>query len=201
VFELNQPGALMIFTVTMAISLLGLFGAPQIIERSLFRPYWLLRKRQYDTLCMSGFVHADMGHLLMNMMTFYFFAFPLERRLGTVSFLVLYGLSLVLSHTCTYFKHARNREYATLGASGAISAVLFAYIVYDPTSSLYIIPIPIPIPAYVFAFGYLAYTYWAAKQQRGRINHDSHLCGALAGLGYVLITDASAFSRFVQQLS
>jgi membrane associated rhomboid family serine protease len=66
---------------------------------------------------------------------------------------------------------------------------------------LYIIPIPIPIPAYVFAFGYLAYTYWAAKQQRGRINHDSHLCGALTGLGYVLITDASAFSRFVQQLS
>lgn len=199
-FDLNQPGALIIFAITVATSLLGLFSTPQIIERSLFRPYWFLRKRQYNTLYMSGFVHADLGHLLMNMVTFYFFAFPLERRLGTVNFLILYGLGLILSDTCTYFKHARNPEYATLGASGAISAVLFAYIIYDPTSSLYIIPIPVPIPAYIFAFGYLAFTYWAAKQQKGRINHDSHLCGALTGLGYVLVTDASAFSRFIQQL-
>jgi membrane associated rhomboid family serine protease len=189
-----------ILAVTVGTSLLGLFSAPQIIERSLFKPYWFLRNKEYDTLYMSGFVHADIGHLLMNMFTFYFFAFPLERRLGTGSFLMLYAAGLVLSHTCTYFKQAKNPQYATLGASGAISAVLFAYIVYDPTSTLFIIPIPVPIPAFVFAFCYLGYTYWAAKQQKGRINHDSHLCGALAGLGYVLVTDAGAYSRLFQQL-
>ena len=199
-FEFNQPGASIILAVTVATSLLGLFVAPQVIERSLFRPYWVLRKRQYGTLFTSGFVHADLGHLLMNMVTFYFFAFPLERRLGSINFAILYGLGLVLSDTCTYVKHARNPDYATLGASGAISAVLFAYIVYDPTSSLYIIPIPVPIPAFLFAVGYLAFTYWAAKRQKGRINHDSHLCGALTGLGYVLVTDASAYSRLMQQL-
>jgi len=199
-FELNQPGAAIILAVTVGTSLLGLWVAPQVIERSLFRPYWVLRKRQYGTLFTSGFVHADLGHLLMNMVTFYFFAFPLEQRLGSINFVILYGLGLVLSDTCTYVKHARNPYYATLGASGAISAVLFAYIVYDPTSSLYIIPIPVPIPAFLFAVGYLAFTYWAAKQQKGRINHDSHLCGALTGLGYVLVTDASAFSRLIQQL-
>lgn len=199
-FDLNQPGALIILAITVVISLLGLYSTPQIIERSLFRPYWFTRKREYHTLYMSGFVHADLGHLLMNMVTFYFFGFPLERGLGTGSFLILYGLGLVLSHTCTYFKHARNPEYATLGASGAISAVLFAYIVYDPTSTLFIIPIPVPIPAYLFALGYLGFTYWAAKQQKGRINHDSHLCGALTGLGYVLVTDPNAFSTLLQRL-
>ncbi len=199
-FESGQLGAWVILGVTVGTSLLGLFAAPQVIERSLFRPYWFLRKKEYSTLYMSGFVHADLGHLLMNMVTFYFFAFPLERWLGTGSFLMLYATALVLSHTCTYFKQAGNSQYATLGASGAISAVLFAYIVYDPTSTLFIIPIPVPIPAFVFAFCYLGYTYWAAKQQKGRINHDSHLCGALSGLGYVLVTDAGAYARLFQQL-
>ncbi len=197
--ESGQGAGWVILAATVGTSLLGLFSAPQIIERSLFRPYWFLRNKEYHTLFMSGFVHADVGHLLMNMVTFYFFAFPLERYLGTTSFLMLYAVGLVLSHTCTYVKQAKNPQYATLGASGAISAVLFAYIVYDPTSTLFIIPIPVPIPAFIFAFCYLGYTYWAAKQQRGRINHDSHLCGALSGLGYVLVTDPAAYSRLLQQ--
>jgi membrane associated rhomboid family serine protease len=195
----GQIGSSIIFAVTIAASLIGLFAAPALLERSLFRPYWFLRKREYDTLYMSGFVHADVAHLLMNMVTFYFFAFPLEKRLGTLSFLVLYAAGLVLSHACTYFKQLANPDYATLGASGAISAVLFAYIVYDPTSSLYIIPIPVPIPSFLFAFGYLAYTYWAAKQQKGRINHDAHLCGALCGLAFVALTDPGAYARLLQQ--
>ena len=197
----GNTGATVIFIVTIAASLLGLYRAPRVIERSLFRPYWFVRDRQYDTIYMSGFVHADLGHLIFNMFTFYFFAFPMERHVGTVSFIVLYLVGLVLSHTCTYFKHRNNPEYASLDASGAISAVLFAYIVYFPTTTLMIIPIPVPIPATLFAIGYVAYSYWASLQQRGRINHDAHLCGALSGFGFVAVTDPGAFANLLRVIT
>ncbi len=200
-FESGQFGASVIFVATVGASLIGLFAAPNLIEKSLFRPYWFLKKRQYDTLYMSGFVHADIGHLLMNMVTFYFFAFPLERMIGTVPFIVLYALGLVLSHVWTLYRHMNNAEYATLGASGAISAVLFAFVVYDPTSSLFIIPIPIPIPAWFFAIAYLGYTWWASQQNRGRINHDAHFCGALTGLVFVLFTNPGAYGRLFSMFS
>jgi membrane associated rhomboid family serine protease len=198
---LQQPGAMAIFVVTIATSLIGLFAAPQLIERSLFRPYWFLRRKQYDTIYMSGFVHADLGHLFFNMFTYYFFAFPLERAIGTVKFLVLYFFALVVSDSWTYFKHRDNPEYASLGASGAIAAVLFAYIVYFPTSTLMILPIPVPIPAPLFAVAYVAYEYWAGRQQRGRINHDAHLFGALGGILFVAVTEPSAFGRLLQLIA
>jgi membrane associated rhomboid family serine protease len=197
---LQQPGALVIFVATIATSLIGLYAAPQIIDRSLFRPYWFLRRAQYSTIYMSGFVHADIGHLLFNMFTFYFFAFDLEGHVGTVRFLALYFLGLVVSDGWTYVKHRDNPEYASLGASGAIAAVLFAYIVYFPTSTLMILPIPVPIPAPLFAVGYVAYEYWAGRQQRGRINHDAHLCGALFGILFVAVTEPSAFGRLLRML-
>ncbi len=189
--QIAAPG---IMALTTAISLLGLFRLPDIIDKSLFRPFYFLPKRQYATMILSGFVHADVGHLLFNMFTFYFFAFPLERFLGTTPFLILYFGGLVLSHTCTYFKHRNNSAYASLGASGAISAVLFAYIVYFPATTLIIFPIPVPIPAVLFAVGYVGYSYWASTHSRGRINHDAHLCGALSGIGFVGMTDPIAFA-------
>ncbi len=197
---LQQPGATVILVITIATSLIGLFAAPSLIDRSLFRPYWFLRRKQYDTIYMSGFVHADLGHLFFNMLTFWFFAFPLEGYIGTVKFLVLYLLGLVVSDSWTYFRHRDNPEYASLGASGAIAAVLFAYIVYFPTTTLMILPIPVPIPAPLFALGYIAYEYWAGRQQRGRINHDAHLCGAVFGVLFVVVTEPSAFGRLLQLL-
>ena len=192
-FEPGQIGAPAILGLTVGISLLGLFRMPALINKCLFRPYFFLRDRQYDTMVLSGFVHADLGHLLFNMITFYFFAFPMERTIGTVPFLVLYFAGLVVSHTCTFVKHHKRPEYASLGASGAISAVLFAYIVYYPTTTLIIFPLPIPIPAALFAVGYVAYSYWAAEHSRDRINHDAHLCGALSGLAFVAISDPRAY--------
>ena len=186
--------------LTVGISLLGLYRLPQVIHKCLFRPYFFLRQKQYDTMILSGFVHADLGHLLFNMVTFYFFAFPLERFMGTIPFLILYFAGLVFSHACTYVKQRNNPKYASLGASGAISAVLFAYIVYFPTTTLMIIPIPIPIPAVLFAVGYVGYSYWASLQSRGRINHDAHLCGALSGLAFVAVTDPRAFSELFKTM-
>ena len=194
----GQVAAPAIMALTVVISLLGIYRMPRIIDSFLFRPYFFLRKNQYNTMVMSGFTHADIGHLLFNMFTFYFFAFPLERYLGTAPFAVLYLVGLVASHSCTWFKHKDNPAYASLGASGAVSAVLFAYIVYFPTTTLMIIPIPIPIPAALFAVGYVAYSYWASNKSRGRINHDAHLCGALSGIAFVAVTDPGAFARLLE---
>jgi membrane associated rhomboid family serine protease len=192
--------ALVIFATTLVVSLVGLYSKPALIQRFLFRPYWFLRRKQYDTVVTSGFVHADLGHLIFNMVTFYFFAFPLERVIGPLRFAVLYLLGLVLSEITTYYKHRNDPSYASLGASGAISAVLFASIVYFPTQKLFIIPIPVPIPAPLFAIAYVAYSWYSARQARGNINHDAHLGGALVGLAFVFLTDPSAYQRMSQLL-
>jgi membrane associated rhomboid family serine protease len=197
-FDSGHYAAPAILGLTIVISLLGMYQIPDIINKFLFRPYYFLREKQYDTMIMSGFIHADTTHLLFNMITFFFFAFPLERFLGTGKFVALYLAGLVVSHTCTWYKERNNPQYASLGASGAISAVLFAYIVYFPSTMLLVFFIP--MPAMVFAFLYVGYSWWASRNANDRINHDAHLCGALSGLGFVAVTDPSAFSRLVSML-
>jgi membrane associated rhomboid family serine protease len=190
--------ALIVFIATIAVSLAGLYAAPAIIAASVFRPYWFQRGQQRSALVTSGFVHADLPHLIFNMMTYYFFAFQLEDRIGQLAFGVLYFLGLVVSEAGSYFKHRNDPEYGTLGASGAISAVLFVSIVYFPAQRLIIFPIPVPIPAPLFAVLYLAYTWYSARQARGRINHDAHLGGALLGLAFVLLTDPGAYAGLLR---
>lgn len=200
-FAIQSPGAALIFAITLATSLLGLYSTPRVIDRCLFRPYWFLRRRQYDTIITSGFVHGDVGHLLFNMLTYYFFAFGLEQGIGTAKFLILYAAGLVVSHACTYVKHKNDPQYASLGASGAIAAVLFAFIVYSPTTTLMLMFIPVPIPAPLFAVAYVAYSYWAGRQAVGNINHDAHLCGALSGVAFVAVFDPAAFGRLLRFLT
>ncbi len=112
--------------------------------------------------------------------------------------MALYFIGLVLSDLGTWVKHRNDADYASLGASGAILAVLFASIVYFPDQSLFIIPIPVPIPAPLFAVLYLAYSWWSSRQNRGRINHDAHIGGALTGLAFVAVTDPGAYRRLLE---
>ena len=191
--------ALVIFVATIAFSLLGLMSR-KILEACLFRPYWLTRKQLYATVVTSGFVHADVMHLVFNLTTFYFFAFPLERYIGGTRFAPLYLLGLLISHAGTWYKHRDNPDYSSVGASGAIAAVLFAAIVFFPEQSLFILPIPVPIPAPLFGVCYLAYTGYAARHPHGRINHDAHLGGAITGLAYVALTKPSAYAQLVNSL-
>jgi len=193
----GAPAAALILAVIIVVGLVGLYSNQTIIERSLFRPYWLLRRGEYATLVTSGFVHADLAHLFFNGFTFWAFAFTLERTIGSPMFVLLYFFGLLASDAGTYFKHRRDPAYATLGASGAILAVLFASIVYFPTASIFILPLPVPIPAPLFAVAYLAYTWYAARSLRGRVNHDAHFSGAIAGLVFVALMEPAVFQRAI----
>jgi membrane associated rhomboid family serine protease len=195
-----RSAAGIILGLTAIISLLGLFAVPSLIRAAALRPYWLVRNSEYWRLASSAFVHASLSHLFFNLLTFYFFGFALERRIGTPAFVVLYAAGLLISNLGTWFKHRHEPDYATLGASGAISAVLFAAIVYFPTSRIYILPLPVPIPAPLFAVLYLAYSYYRARQSRGQINHDAHIGGALTGLVFVAVTDPAAYGRLLTAL-
>jgi membrane associated rhomboid family serine protease len=196
----GAPAALLLLSLIVLSSLATLYGAPAVLERHLFRPYWYFRRREYVTAVTSAFLHADLPHLLFNSFTLWAFAFPLERQIGTPRFAALYAFGLLVSSAGTYWRHRGNPDYRCLGASGAILAVLFASIVYTPSSSIYILPIPVPIPAPVFAVAYLAYSVWASRQARGRVNHDAHLAGALAGIAFVLLFDPGAMSRALSQI-
>ncbi|HEU4626844.1 MAG TPA: rhomboid family intramembrane serine protease [Steroidobacteraceae bacterium] len=196
---LYSPAALLILLVTVALSIYGL-NRPQFVMWAMLRPYRLFRERQYEKLITSGFVHADWSHLIFNAITFYFFAFPLERRIGSLRFVSLYFIGMVLSEIGTCLKHRNDPNYASLGASGAILAVLFASIVYFPNNSLFIFPLPIPIPAPLFAVGYLVYSYYQSRQNVGNVNHDAHIGGALTGLAFVALTDPRAYRRLLEMI-
>jgi membrane associated rhomboid family serine protease len=191
----GAPAAALILAAMLIASLLVLYRRPELFDRHLFRPYWFLPRQQFATPLTSAFLHADLPHLAFNAFTFWAFAFSLEQQIGTVRFVALYGFGLLVSSAGTWLMHRREPGYQTLGASGAILAVLFAAIVYTPSQSIFIFPVPVPIPAPLFAVAYLAYTVWASRQSRGRINHDAHLGGALAGIVFVLLLDTSAAAQ------
>lgn len=189
--------ALIILLVIIIVSVIGL-SSPKVIERSLLRPYQVAHGTGYAGLLTSGFVHADVGHMVFNLITFYSFAFKLEPVMGSLKFVLLYFSALLVGGLGTCFKHRNDPNYASLGASGAILGVLFASIVYFPRQSLYILPLPVPIPAPLFAVGYLAYSWYSSRKNRGHINHDAHIFGALAGLAFVLVTDPTTFMALVR---
>ena len=193
------PASLAILALTTVVSLIGLFSSPRIIERNLLRPYYLVREKRYDTLITKGFVHADMSHLFFNMLTLYFFGPYLEATIGTTRFVILYFLGLLIASLGTFFRRRRDPNYASLGASGPINTVLFAFIVYYPTQLIYVF-FAIPVPAFLYAILYLAYSFWASKNARDNVNHDAHFDGALVGLLFVLVTEPDAWIGGLQRL-
>lgn len=196
----ESPVATLILVITVGISLYGLYAKPQLIDKWVLRPYDLIHRKRWYTVLTSGFIHADIGHLFFNMFSFYFFAFTLEARIGSLRFLILYIFSMVLADITTILKHRDHRGYSSLGASGAVAGVLFSFILLFPYAELMIFPIPFPIPSPIFAILYLAYCYYAGRKAVDMINHEAHFWGALAGLILTTIMAPEALVAFFDYL-
>ncbi|MCH2193100.1 MAG: rhomboid family intramembrane serine protease [Kordia sp.] len=142
---------------------------------------------QHYRMMTSGFLHADVMHLVFNMLTLYFFANSVIFTLGAQYFLLIYVASLLLGNILSYYFHRNEPHYSALGASGAVSGVLYASILLFPNNSLYIMFIPFPVKAYIVGICYLIFSIYGMKKRVGNIGHDAHFGGAVAGFVITLI--------------
>ena len=170
-----------IFILTIVISLIAL-RRRSFLEKLMFSPYHVIHKNRWYLLLTSGLVHGDFMHLFFNMLTFYFFAFDLAYAVGEINFFIIYICSLILSHLPTLIRHKDNYYYRSLGASGAISGILFSSILIYPTNRIMFFPIPIPIPSAIFGVIYLLWCKFADRRIDDGINHSAHFAGAIVGI-------------------
>lgn len=189
-----------IIVITSVVSLLALHTHPGLLNWGMLRPYRAIREKNWHELITSGFLHANLAHLFVNMFVLFFFGLELERTLGAVNLLMLYLSGIVASSIPTLIKFRDDPGYATLGASGAVGSVLFAYIFLFPTRELILVLLPIPMPAWVFAILYLAYSIYETKRRRGKINHEAHIAGALWGIIYMILFVPSSVDRILAML-
>lgn len=129
----------------------------------------------------SGFLHVDTQHLLFNMLTLYFFAGVVIGYLGQFNFIIIYTASLVFGSLLSLYFHKNEYYYSAVGASGAVTGILYSAILLNPDMKLTMFFIPIPIPAYIFGIGYLLYSIYGMKNRVGNIGHDAHFGGAIGG--------------------
>jgi len=197
---MSAPVASFVFAITVATSLWA-FSNDNVYANMILHPFSVYRGQRQYTVITSGLIHNDWMHLFFNMLSYYFFAFQLEPVLGHWQFGLLYTASLILSDLPTVYKHKNDEWYHSLGASGAVSAVIFSAIMYNPVSSMYIIPFPFPIYSIVFGILYLVYCNYASKYSRDNINHDAHMFGALSGLLITIILHPHVAHDFIVQIS
>lgn len=194
-------GTLLLLGVTVLVSWQA-FGNRSLMDRLLLWPPAIQRHRQYDRLVTYGFVHADGMHLAFNMITLFFFGRAIEpvfaARIGVVGFVAFYVSALVVSILPTYLKHRRDAGYRSLGASGAVSAVLFSYVLFAPWQWIYVFFIP--VPAVVYAVLYVGYSIWMDQRGRDNVNHSAHLWGAAYGVLFTVALEPRVGAEFVQRL-
>lgn len=167
-------------------------------DRAFFEKYKFnsaaVRRGEKIRIFSSGFLHVDTGHLFLNMLTLYFFADVVIGSLGSIAFLIIYVASLLLGNLLSYYFHKDESQYSAVGASGAVSGIIYSAILLYPDMSLYLFFIPIPIPAYVFGIGYMFYSIYGMKNRIGNIGHDAHFGGAVGGYLLTLILVPQLFT-------
>jgi len=195
--------SLVIIIVTCLVSYTALKNYDQLDKMSL-QPYMVKNYRQYYRFITSGFVHADFQHLIFNMLTLFFFGPAIERLFmqlfqSKVVYILYYLLGIIVANIPSYIKHRNNSSYSSLGASGAISAVVFTAIMVDPWNTIYLFFIP--IPAVIYGVLFLALSAYMSRKGGDNINHDAHMWGALFGIVFPLIFHPELGTYFLQMLT
>ena len=176
------------------------FSRPQLMERFIMSPYLITQRNEWPRLLVSGFLHADWGHLLFNMIALFFFGRLVESFLGPLHLAGVFLSGILIGNLAAFPKHKDNPAYRALGASGGVAAVLFCSIIFFPQNEIIIFPIPIPIKAYFFAPLYLIYSHYQAKRGSDNIAHDAHLYGSLAGVVYAFIANTDEAIRMFDKI-
>ncbi|MGA9335423.1 MAG: rhomboid family intramembrane serine protease [Rudaea sp.] len=193
---------LIIIAITAIVSFSG-FSNAQLVDKLILWPPAVSRKKEYYRLASYGLIHADLQHLLFNMLTLFFFGRLMEQvytaLLGPFGFLVFYAGGLIVSILPSYLRNRNNSRYRSLGASGAVSAVLFAFILLQPWAK--IIVFVVPMPAILYAILYVVYTFYMDRQGTGNINHSAHLWGAAYGVLATIVVYPPAIGMFFHGLS
>ncbi|PXV58594.1 Membrane associated serine protease, rhomboid family [Dyella jiangningensis] len=193
---------LIIIAITAIVSFMA-FNNARLMNDLILWPPAITRSREYHRLVTYGVVHADFGHLLFNMITLFFFGRVMEgffaAKLGTMGFALFYIVALVVSILPTYLSNKNNPNYRSLGASGAVSAVLFSYILLSPWSR--IVVFVVPMPAIIYAVLYVVYSIYMDRRGQGNVNHSAHLWGAAFGVAFTLLIRPEVLSHFLSELS
>ncbi|WP_299525903.1 rhomboid family intramembrane serine protease [Winogradskyella sp.] len=186
-----DPVTIAIIAANVIMSLKG-FDDRLFFEKYKFNVGSIRRGEQLRMLS-SGFLHVDSMHLFFNMFTLYFFANPVIIELGRLNFIIIYFASLIFGNLLSLYFHKEEYWYSAVGASGAVTGVLYAAILLQPEMRLIMFFIPIEIPGYVFGIGYLLYSIYGMKNRIGNIGHDAHFGGAVGGYAVTLILMPSLF--------
>jgi len=194
-----------IIGVTALISYLA-FQNQELANKLQFNAAKIIHQKEYYRLVSHAFIHANWPHLVVNMMVLYFFGRNIEAYFGyyfgnkaIAYYLLLYFGGILASNIWSLIKNKNNYYYNAVGASGAVSAVLFATIFFQPWEPLYLFAI-LPIPGILFAFGYLFYSYQMSKKQKDNVAHDAHFLGAVFGFVFPILLKPELFDRFIDNL-
>lgn len=203
---MNTSITVILVIITVILSFYA-WNKPEIFNKWLFNPYRVKNNNEYYRMLTSGFIHGDYMHLAFNMISLYYMGTALEQvfnvlfgATGPLYYITLYLVAIVVSDLPSFFKHQRNRSYNSLGASGAVSAVIFAGILFFPTQNIYIF-FALPIPAFIFGVLYLVYSYYQGRNTRQIVNHDAHFYGAVFGLVFTIIIFPQVVSHFINEIT
>lgn len=201
---LQAPITLALLLSNLGVSGYALMADPSLIRELSFQPRRIQQNGEYHRFLTAGFVHASGTHLAFNMITFYFFGPLLEGLLGPGAFLVLYFGSEFAAHALTLLFNRDDPHYSAVGASGAVSGVVFAFCVFYPLRNLYLF-FALPIPAILFAFGYVFGSIYAMGSSQGQgggpsdwIAHEAHVGGAIAGVGLTILLEPRSVQIFLE---